>query len=96
MPEEEKPIVVSPASEDARDKAFEIAAYLRRITARRIELDLMNRKLGRNLEHASNINASFVVIVGLKELKENKVILKDMQQSTQKEVNLEEIAKILL
>jgi len=95
IPSEGKVIVVAPASSDAKQNAFEIANKLRNKTKLRVELDLMNRKLGRVLEYASGIKAKYVIIVGLKELKEKKVVLRDMEKNEQKEVKIDDLQKLL-
>jgi histidyl-tRNA synthetase len=95
IPTEEGVIVVAPAGVDARIKAFEIASQLRKKGVR-VELDLMNRKLGRVLEYASSIKAGYAVIVGLKELQEGKVVLRDMNKKEQKEVKIQDLEKILI
>jgi len=95
IPEQEKVVVVAPASMDSREKAFEIAGQLRKKNFR-VDLDLMNRKLARVLEYASSIKAKYAIIVGLKELKEGKVVLRDMNRKEQKEVKIQDLEKILI
>jgi histidyl-tRNA synthetase len=78
--------VTAPASEETKNKAFEIANNLRKKNNVRIELDVMNRKLSKVLEYASKINASHVIVVGSKELKEGKVMARNMKENTQNEI----------
>ena len=94
-PAEEGLIVVAPANEQARAKAFELSNRIRGKTNMRVELDLMNRKLARALEYASKTKARYVVIVGLKELEEGKVVLRDMRENLQREVKLDELDGLL-
>jgi histidyl-tRNA synthetase len=49
-------------------------------------------KLGKQFKYASQINASFVCVLGDDELKENKVTLKNMRSGGQETVSREEIA----
>jgi len=95
IPPDEELVIVAPASDEARGEAFEIANQLRRKIKRKVELDLMNRKLGRVLEYAAKARARYVVIVGLKELKEDKVIVRDMERGEQKEVVIDDIYGLL-
>jgi len=57
----------------------------------RVELDLTERNLGKQLNYANSKNAKKVIIVGPEELKKNKVRIRDMK--TGKE-SLKEIAKL--
>lgn len=95
IPPEEGVVVIAPANDEAREKAFEISNQIRKKAKLRVDLDLMNRKLGRVLEYASKIKAKYVVIVGLKEFKEGKVVLRDMEKNEQKEVKIDKLGELL-
>jgi histidyl-tRNA synthetase len=95
FPKEKEVVVVAAASEEARGQAFEISNQIRVKTKLRVDLDLMNRKLGRILEYASKTKAKYVVIVGIKELKEGKIVLRDMAKGEQKEIKLADLEKLL-
>jgi histidyl-tRNA synthetase len=57
----------------------------------RVELDLTERNLGKQLNYANSKNAKKVIIIGPNELKKNKVRIRDMK--TGKE-SLKEISKL--
>lgn len=56
-----------------------------------VEIDLMDRKFGKQLEYANKINAKQVVIVGQKDLAEGKVTVKNMQSGKEEKTNLDKI-----
>lgn len=87
-------VVVAPVNESVRPQAWSIAKKLRKDSVK-VDLDLMNRKLSKILEYASNINARYAAIVGPKELEENKVTLRDMESGEQKTIGVDEIGKLL-
>ena len=53
----------------------------------------MNRKLGKILEYASDINSRYAIIVGPAELKAGEVILRDMKSGEQNRVKIDKIAE---
>lgn len=67
-------VVVSP---DVLPDAVKISAELSRKST--CDIDLMGRRLGKQIEYANAIGARKVVIVGPQELKEGKVKVKDMK-----------------
>ena len=69
-------------SEDVRLRAAEIVAGLRAAGVS-ADVDLMGRKMGKALKHASSVRARYAVIVGAKELEEGAVTLRDMSTGEQ-------------
>lgn len=57
----------------------------------RVEIEMLQRDLKGQLGYASDIRARYAVILGPKELKEGKVMLKDLQTEEQNPVLLEEV-----
>jgi len=55
------------------------------------ELDLIGRSLTRQLESADKKGVEKVVIIGERELKEGKIILRDMKTATQENIPLEDL-----
>ncbi len=92
-PEEKRGIIVAPASQDMKKEAMKIAYDLRKTHA--AEYDLMDRKLGKILEYASEKGASYVVIVGRKDYSEGMVTVRDMLSGEQKTVKIKEIKNAL-
>ncbi len=54
-------------------------------------IDLMRRSLKAQLREANKYNAKYVIIIGDLEFKNQKFILKDMQNGTQKEISFDDI-----
>ena len=70
--------------------AIKIATSLRE-RGIKTEIDLSGKKLSSQLEYADKIKVPWVVIVGEKELKENKYKLKNMNERKEEEVTFDEI-----
>jgi histidyl-tRNA synthetase len=84
---------VVPVSDDVRTDAARIVSMLRGsgISA---DIDIMRRKIGKTLNHASNVKAKYAVIVGKNELKENSVTVRDMSSGDQKMVRLDDLVSL--
>lgn len=82
---------VVPVSDDVRLKAAEITAMLRR-SGISCDMDIMGRKMGKAMKHASSTEARLVVIVGNKELETESVTLRDMSTGDQRIVRISELA----
>lgn len=87
-------VLVAPTSENVRKAAISVAQGLRQANVS-TEIDLMSRKLSSILSYADSTGISYVVIVGLKELKEEKVVLRDMHIGSQQEVKIEKLPELL-
>ena len=88
-------VFVAPISSDTKLKAFEIAQNLRKnnITT---DVELVGRKLKKILSFADNSGARFVVMVGARDLEEDKITLKDMESGDQEQISIENITSVLL
>lgn len=89
FPKKEVDVVVAPTSSDVRGEAMKIAADLR--SSFIVDVDLMERRLGRILEYASVINAKYVVIVGRKDLGRGEVTVRNMLSGEQRNIPLSKI-----
>lgn len=85
--------IVAPVNEEVRREALKIASRLRE--EHTVQFDLMNRKLGKILEYAAQIDARYAVIVGSKDLKEGCVTVRYMESGKQETVKIEDIAAAL-
>ncbi|MEM1536367.1 MAG: histidine--tRNA ligase [Candidatus Bathyarchaeia archaeon] len=87
-------VVVVPVSENLAAEALRIAEMLR---AEKIpvEFEVMGRKVSKALEDADRREAGYVIIVGEKELKENAVVLRDMQKKEQTTVKIGNLVEVL-
>lgn len=85
-------VFVAYANDSVRPRAWGIAQQLR---ARGIacDTDLKRRSLRRQLEYCDNQRIPKVVIVGPRELQENRVKLRDMKTETEREVPIDNLPK---
>jgi len=81
-------VVVAPASDELRVQAIKIAQRLRSAGVRS-DVDLMRRSLSGILAHADRLKIPYAVIVGARELREGKVILRDMKTRSQKTLEVD-------
>ena len=72
-------------------EALRIAEKLRD-AGLRVEFEVMGRKMSKALEDADKRHVDYAVIVGERELKEGKVVVKDLHKREQKTVDLEKLA----
>jgi histidyl-tRNA synthetase len=72
-----------------RQKAIEVAMLLRK-KGYRVDLELRNRGIGKQMKYANKINAKYTVIVG-EETREGKVVVKDMESGEQEVIPLEKL-----
>ena len=82
-----KRVFVVPIKEDLKGEALKIAQMLRE-AGTPVYFEVMGRKMGKALEDADKRKADYAVIVGERELKEGKVVLKDIAKRTQSEVEI--------
>jgi len=75
--------------DSVRETAISIASKLRE--KNKVEIDLMQRNVGKQFKYANKIGAKKVVIVGPDELKKGKVKVKDMDSREEKEVKISEL-----
>lgn len=75
-------VYVAPISKEVKLQAFEVAQKLRK-QGIKTDVDLVGRKLKKILSQANNLGADFVILIGKRDLEENKVTLKDMETGEQ-------------
>jgi len=80
---------IAVVNNEVKEKALEIAEKLRK--KYKVEIDIMQRNLGKQFSYANSIKARKVVIVGPDELKENKVKVKDMESGKEELISLSEL-----
>lgn len=91
--EEEKVIAV--INVGLESEALKIAHMLREETDKKVVVDVMDRPLKKQMRFADHINAQYAVIVGERELQENKYGLKDMKTGEQKLVDKNQLIQII-
>src|SRR6266516_3221708 len=96
--EQNPQVYVAMAGEEVRDETIKVLRALRE-SGLRADRDLKERPLRKQMEYAASIKARLVVIVGPREIKENKVRLRDMKTGEERDVEknriVGEVAKIL-
>jgi histidyl-tRNA synthetase len=86
----ERPLTfVAYAARDVYRQALKLASELR-AEGLRTEVPLQDRALGKQLENASGMGASWTMIVGRKEVARGVVTLRNMEDGSEKELPLEE------
>ncbi|MCB9359454.1 histidine--tRNA ligase [Candidatus Woesearchaeota archaeon] len=75
---------VAPVSKEYVPKAFEIANNMRE-KGKKVEIDLMDKKLGKQFNYADGIGAQKVIVVG-DETKSGKVKMKEMKTGKESEI----------
>ena len=91
---EEKRVMVIPVNEGLINEALKISEMLRN-EGIAVETEVMRRRVTKALEDADRRGISHVIIVGERELKEEAVILRDMQKKEQSKVRIKELAEKL-
>lgn len=93
--ESKKPhIFIIPIGIDVYDYMIEIAQKLRQLKLR-VEMDVMERKINRNLEYADILKIPFALIVGEDEKVNATFKLRNMQTKQEQIIPLDQIDKIL-
>ena len=86
-----KPLVILiPLGKQAKVKGLSLISELRERGIKSFAF-FEERSLKATLREADKLGASFVLILGEDELKENKIILKDMRQGSQEKISFHEI-----
>ncbi|HTX61215.1 MAG TPA: histidine--tRNA ligase [Methanobacterium sp.] len=87
-------VYVAPISIDVKLKAFEIAQKLRKHGIK-TDVDLVGRKLKKILSQANNLGADFVVLVGKRDLEEDKITVKNMKSGEQELLEISRVPEFL-
>lgn len=85
-------IFVASVNDKVREDSIKIVQKLRE-NGIKSDFDLMGKNLTKQLEYADSVGIPFVLIVGEKELKEKKFVLKDMMKKSESKLKIEEIIK---
>jgi len=81
-------------NDSLRKDAIEVCDKLRELGLM-AEMDVMGRKVGKQLEYASAAKFSYVVFVGPDELKKDSVKIRDMKTGKERAVKMKDLAKEL-
>jgi histidyl-tRNA synthetase len=88
-------VVIVPVDNSLRPKALELATKLRE-GGISVEVEVMGRSVSRALQDADRRGATYTVLIAPQELKEGKVVLRNMQLREQKTVNVDRLASEIL
>lgn len=91
---EEKTVMVIPVNESLNREALRISEMLR-AEGVPVETEVMGRKVSKALEDADRRGISHAIIVGERELKDEAVVLRDMQNKKQSTVKIERLVDAL-
>lgn len=89
---EEKRAVVIPITAEMKTKAFEISSMLRKAMIP-TEIEVIGRTVSKALSDADRRKVTYAVLVGPEELKEGKVVLRNLTTRKQKTVNIKELVE---
>ena len=89
---EERTVLIVPIKEELRGEALRVSQMLRNAGVS-VELEVMGRKMTKALEDADRRNISYAVIIGERELKEKKVVVRDLRKRVQSTVKVEDVAE---
>jgi len=88
-------VVVISVKPESMPKALEISAMLRN-KGLPVEVAVMGRSISKALADANRRGAAYAVIVGPKEVKEEKAVLREMTKSTQRTVPISSLTEEIL
>jgi histidyl-tRNA synthetase len=91
----EKSVVVIAVKDESMGKALELSDALRK-SGLAVEVAVMGRSVSRALADADRRGVAYAVIVGPKELEEEKVVLKDMNKGEQTTVPISNLTEAIL
>jgi len=89
---EENKVLIIPVGEELRTKAVEISLELRKAKIP-AEVEMMGRTVSKALSDADRRKVTHAVIIGPEELREGRVVLRDMKKREQKAVEIEDLTK---
>jgi histidyl-tRNA synthetase len=92
-PEKRDTVVVINLGYEA--ETLKIAETIRNEINKRVITDVMGRNLKKQMSFANDVGADYVVIVGEREIKQNRFVVKDMRTGEQKLLSVEEIVSLL-
>ncbi|MBE0512084.1 histidine--tRNA ligase [Candidatus Bathyarchaeota archaeon] len=88
-------VVVIPVDEEYVAKAMELSSILRNAELS-VEVEVMRRAVSKALSDADRRAVAYAVIVGPEELKEGKVVLRDMKKREQRVVEIKNLCEEIL
>lgn len=87
-------VFVANVSDSVRNETLDIAMQLRQNNLI-VETDLADRGLGSQFNYADNINASWVIVVGERDLSNGEVTVRDMDSGDEEQIDVDEVTEHL-
>ena len=87
-------LFIATLGEAALEKAFFICNTLR-MKGIRVEMDHAGRSLKSQMKRADKLKSAFALILGEREIAENKALIRNMLSSTQTEVGLDRLEETI-
>ena len=88
-------LFIAALGEQAADKAFLLSNRLR-MRGIRVETDHSGRSLKSQMKRADKLRSLFALIIGEKEISENRAFLRNMRTSTQEEIGLDTLEETIM
>jgi histidyl-tRNA synthetase len=87
-------LFIAAIGDEASDRAFVLMSQLQ-VAGIRAEMDYLGKSLKAQMRRANKLNAAFTLVLGEDELQSGKAQLKDMADSSQSTVELDDLAAAL-
>jgi len=94
-PSKERSVAIISVKDECMAKAMELSAILRN-SGLPVEVAIMGRSISKALNDANKSGVAYAVIVGPNELKEEKVVLREMKKSIQQIVLISNLTEAIL
>lgn len=91
--EPETRVLVVPVSKELNSKALGLTQKIRALNIN-TEMDLMNRSITKNIEYADKKGIPFIIVLGEREVKEEKFKLKELKSGMETEIKFSELEKL--
>ena len=88
-------LFIATLGEAALEKAFFLCNRLR-MKGIRVEIDHAGRSLKSQMKRADKLKSVYTLILGDREIQENKALLRNMRASTQEEIRLDSIEETIM
>jgi histidyl-tRNA synthetase len=88
-------LFIAALGEKAVDKAFSLCNRLR-MNGVRVEMDYHSRSLKSQMKKANRLNSAYALILGEREIEENRALLRNMRASAQEEVSLDGLEETIM
>ena len=87
-------VYIIPVKSDVIGNSIEILKLLRDNNIK-ADIDLLRRGIGKSLKYASSLNVKNSIIIGLKDIQNNSVTIRNMKTGNQKSIKINEIINFI-